>query len=148
VSADLKVLLARVEAAEGPDRELSVRLWYELTADRENLWALSGLNAQRAPRQNTEKTLLASVLVAPREHGFVVADDHYTASLDASLALCERTLGIAWFEVGGPTRTPSAHLFRARIGGTGKWISAKTPALALLAAMLKRLSAQAGIAAA
>lgn len=133
MNPDLKELLARVEGATGADRELSVRIWFALHPDPEELWSLSGLNAQR--EQHSEKTLLRDVLSSSRNYGFH-DQDHVTASLDAALALCERVLPGWRFVVG---TMPEGAGYYAAVGTMPGVKTAQTPALALIACVLHAL---------
>jgi hypothetical protein len=114
MTADLQELLARVEKAEGPDRELEVRLHS----------------------------------IDPACGRIPVSQTYYTASLDAALALVERVLPGSYVELSGPRKylhipTPVPNRWKAYIatfnhdGDKTGW--AATPALALLAALLRAL---------
>lgn len=117
-SPDLAALLVRVEAAEGADREIDKAI--NLAIGRDN-----------------------------RFH----QDAGYTRSLDSALALCGRILpGRYWRaaeltpgEVSG-MRPPGNQEFWATVGPAGAQEQAFgfTPALALIAAMLRALLALAG----
>lgn len=130
---DLANLLERVEKAEGADRELDARLFAALAArDPDRLAALIAERADQFPDRNVWLEGARDWQVKP-----------YTASLDAALALVERKLpGWTW-RLDSPD-TPSEPAF-ARLSGPERrsgvgW--AKTPALALLAALLRALIAQ------
>ena len=140
-------LLARVKAATGPDRELSVAIWFALNPDREHLWALSGMNAQRGPKQNTEATLRRAVQQNPRDYGWEATDHDFTASLDAALALVERVLETDFIDIEVAKRFVAGEARgRAEICGPAvdAYGEAATPALALLAALLSALATPEG----
>lgn len=140
-------LLARVEAAEGPDRELDALIMCELVAGRGAYVEQSKINMAwciyYAPNRIWS---MSSREGTWREGGWPL-----TASLDAALALCERVLPGHRIE-----------LSRVEHGEVGDWVwvgkieradfsacwwaKLKTPALALLAAMLRALIAQAAAA--
>lgn len=131
-SPDLAALLVRVEKAEGADRELDTRIWQVLVFDPKLL----------KPGHDWLKT-----------PGLGYSKPAYTASLDAALALCERVLpGCYWRaaeltpgEIAG-MRPPGNQEFWATVGPAGAQEQAFgfTPALALIAAMLRALLALAG----
>lgn len=77
----LTSLVLRCEQASGPDRELDVAIGFQL-ANREKLWALSGMNAQRP--LFTDDDLRQQVRRAPSEYGL---GHRYTSSLDAAMSL-------------------------------------------------------------
>lgn len=132
----LDELLARVEKAEGPDRELDRDLarafgWTE--TDTGNDWRDVNWNRPDGFR------LPIGTLAEP---------PFFTASLDAALALCERVLpGWSWMLRGASASGGQdfAKLWRPYQTPPGNDFDAfgKSPPLALLAAMLKALIAQA-----
>lgn len=130
----LQDLLERVEKAEGPDREIDVALWLHTTpgATRRGTHVK---HAHSDAEWDVDETRDAT--------GYLVVVPAYTASLDAALALVERKLpGWTW-RLDSPD-SASEPAF-ARLSGP-EWRSgagwAKTPALALLAALLRALIAQ------
>jgi hypothetical protein len=127
---ELQALLARVEAATGPDRHI-------------DFW-LSVLVSSPDPSDDFEKLRADIANVSIEE---MAVDGNFTASLDAALALVERVLP-GWFKGLQESRNrsdamrwaayitppkPADHEFEAY---------ASAPALALLAALLKTLSRQ------
>lgn len=128
VRADqLSALLARVEAAEGPDRELDARIEAATSP-----W----------PEDNTLTFISGSPTFRVHRGSAVALDNargEYTASLDAALALCERVLP-GW-------------LRDVRELPSGNWIAfvstyeparlfdatCRSPPIALLSAMLRAL---------
>lgn len=131
--ASLSDLLARVEAATGPDRELDDSL--ALASG----WHPPGVDPRLFSNPDTHR------LYAHHAPAF-------TASLDAALALCERVLpGWRWTldsesnREGVPRGKPGASVYIDQYDPDAPFHSAEapTPALALLAAMLKALDAQA-----
>lgn len=125
--SDLKALRERVESATGADREIDAALWCAL------------LHPDCKPSQS-RPGYVAITDDDPSRWGYKEVE-HYTASLDAALALVEAKLpGSAWsvstvmFGRGG---------YVAGIGrvGLNEDIEARapTPALALLAALLAAL---------
>jgi hypothetical protein len=134
----LSNLRARVEGAEGPSRKLDVWIWKATAPDE------------------YRRDMYRSAVLRPRgqaiedfEPGWAVkAAPPYTASLDAALALVERVLpGRDW----SLTTDLWGKLFMATIwkdaGGdiAGEAETRSTPALALLAALLRALeSTEAG----
>jgi hypothetical protein len=128
-TADLQELLSRVEKAEGPDREL----------DREICLAA---------RENVSTDPLSGFVWRPNGGGGWSDVPDLTASLDAALALVERVLPGSYVELSGPRKylhipTPVPNRWKAYIatfnhdGDKTGW--AATPALALLAALLRAL---------
>lgn len=129
---DLKALVERVEAATGPDRELDAQLWC----------LGEGVKFSHLSSQSE-----AIIFFRLGKNGTCREDGwpRYTASLDSSLALCERVLpGWKWSIQHNDAEVEDGPCFYARVGArrNGAW-PGKTPALALLAAMLKALVAQA-----
>jgi hypothetical protein len=133
--AALAELLGRVEACTGPDREL----------DEQIAMCVAGFK----PNITLGHELLGNLRQVP------AYPPKYTASLDAALALCERVLLPALLDVEGTweprdKRAWPAWSVRWYPGGVDRdgksWHaqvgSARTPALALLSAMLKALIAQ------
>jgi hypothetical protein len=124
MTAELQELLARVEKAEGPDRAI----------DRDLINVL-GLDWHRGAWWRTADPL------QPWFSGWVKAD--VTASLDAALALVER-LAMPEPDFDICFRQLGHFEVRWYMPERGHWrvASAKTPALALLAALLRALIAQ------
>lgn len=138
-SPDLAGLAARVAAATGPDRELD--LW--LTALLWDPWPNEDFDALKADIQRVGVDQM-------------YVERPFTASIDASLALVERVLPEAVWEVqryGGEWRP--GYRYAARVARPysgkddhengrprGKGDVASTPALALLSALLAALIAK------
>lgn len=134
----LASLLARVEAATGPDRETDAAIWLHFTPGATR-WSTRVRHAKTGHEWDVDETRDAT--------GYLVTVPDYTASLDAALALVERTLP-SWMVSLLLSREHGRHFASVRNGsiinpdkieGTGE---ATTPALALLAALLKALQAQ------
>lgn len=136
VRADqLSALLARAESAKGPDRELDGEVWC----------------AARGYKFMNHTSQGEGFIYWHGTRQFRGEAERLTASLDATLALCERVLpgwdndvmGIAQSLRGGPRAY--AGVWRDGLRGeTEIKADAPTRSLALLAAMLKALLAQAG----
>jgi hypothetical protein len=131
---DLADLLRRVEAAAGPDRELDEAIAFAL-CDEHEFVQLKG-----APR-GVGPTLYRFGSHAPHSALRV------TASLDAALALVERVLpgAICGVDGIGPACLPEARVVPEHSGEevlTQYEARGRTPALALLAALLRALIAQ------
>lgn len=128
VRADqLSALLARVESAEGPDR------------------ALDGAIC-RACGDTVASNEIGGFIWKPADAEGWRSVPKLTASLDASLALCERVLPTATWDVGSVERIDrkfySAIVWPANGGpDSGECHSDANPALALIAAMLRALLA-------
>lgn len=131
-------LIKALEEAEKRSRELDARINLHFHHDREYLWRLSGLNAQRSAWK--EADLDREVLRHPSEYAL---DRPVTTSLDAALALAARVLDLHCAVVesspqsdhpSGQKACASVHLMGG--GGSGR-IGASTPALALCAAILR-----------
>lgn len=126
---DLQSLLSRVEKATGPDREL----------DEQLAMRLAGFKATITVGHEALGNLRTVPAHAP----------HYSASLDAALALVEGALGIKgtfWrLRLVYPVSDNCANAYVV-IWPYPKWVAAygeaPTPALALLAALLRALIAQ------
>lgn len=128
---ELMTLAERVEAAEGPSRELDGLLWCALHGKR---FAEAFESYGRPDRTGVAYT------EPPKRTRATVHVPAYTASLDAALALLESKLhgsharlqgvGNAWFAEVNPTAA----------GTFGRWsANGCTGALALCAALLKAL---------
>lgn len=137
-SADLTALLARVEAAEGPDRELDLALSIalEFPAHRpmtmDDRWAATGIEGKHTLDGN----------------GWFNAP-FFTASLDAALALVARTLGAIMWSIGNTGDDGGDAAFEADLyakSGQPDWevhTYGPSPPLALIAALLRALIAEA-----
>lgn len=127
---DLTALLARVEAADGPDRELDFQIHAAVFGRAINFQDAAGY-----------------LFGEGRDEKFATCGQ-LTASLDAALALCERVLPGCWPAI---DRVRHGDAFKCwqgcvEIYPAPRWsvfeAEAKTPALALLCAMLKALIAK------
>jgi hypothetical protein len=137
--SDLAELLARVEAATGPDRELDAQI----------VCAANGWTFERFSTP-TDRPRMTGCFIYVRSNGVRVwsqAEDNacVTASLDRALALVERVRPGWWREFtehdnGGPRRWLVTLTAPRGTPGVGE-AEASTPALALLAALLKSLLA-------
>ena len=124
----LKELLERVEKAEGPDRELDGAIADALGLAPDNLTRVSATYYEYTPDP---------------DKGWWEAG-RYTASIDAAVALVEKKLPGCALAIGTmkfiQPGVPWATIWTT--GGDPKWnADAKTPALALIAALLKALIA-------
>lgn len=138
-------LLERVRAATGPDRELDARI-YALADDRDireaigpdGPWRGLKMLLGRSRRPPHDECVLA---IWHRNSGEVSAQGapHYTASLDAALALVERVLPDWAWSIGNLSTGGQAYLMRK--GGSMAEGKAATPPLAVLAALLVALGA-------
>jgi len=130
---DLLRLADEVEKATGPDRRLDGRIWWHLQ-DKERLWRMSGMNAQRAAW--TESDLRKVVERDPDEYGPV---PRYTALLDAAMTLVPRD---AVWSVNSDGESATGSVYRRRSDGSfiahaGAVVEAATPAVALVACALR-----------
>lgn len=84
---------------------------------------------------------MEDVLGSPKLYGFFEDEDHYTASLDAALALVERVLPGWWISV---ETKRSVYVELTEDGGElhTSYGTGSTRSLALLVAMLKALIAK------
>ncbi len=136
-------LLARLEAATGPDRELDFELHISLIEDA--VWPVT----DRRGRVTNPNSRMSDYLATYRD--VINADDQdfdfprYTASLDAALGLVERTLPNWLWKVAcaGDDRPErfDALLMAPHIAARDIYGEGKTPALALLTAMIRALLA-------
>lgn len=138
---DLQDLLGRVEAATGADRELDRAIWWPVSCLPSGLYMEGDDGARYAD-------VCVGLSDTPDWRHLGLYDDapFYTASLDAALALCERVLpGWTW-DIGSECRFDGVMIYTAIVWSadckrdSGEQ-TAKTPALALLAAMLKAMVA-------
>lgn len=133
-TSNLTPLLSRVEEATGPDRELDRDIaehFYPEILTREHRVVVGGQFAWQHPTYGLTRC------------------EHYTASLDAALALCERVLP-GWLRFVGdldPTDPrATATVCQGLIGSlSGRGFAPRNQyALALLAALLRAKIAEAG----
>lgn len=130
---DLPSLLSRLEASEGADRELDAELAVAFSGDPE-AWVV-----------NPSPHSIFSAAPGWWRDGSDKSHDApaYTTSVDAALALVERVLpGREWIVEGGGGGSSTAVLlapFEDEGSGEAHTGRLKTPALALLAALLKAL---------
>ncbi len=120
---DLSGLLERVEAASGPDRELDKALWYKLIFD---------------PALDKKDDSYLQLVGSPYPA--------YTSYIDAALALKDRILPGHAVAVGDMAFEGGARLPWGCVWSPGGFIigqaEAKTPALALLAALLRAVASE------
>ncbi len=131
--AALRALLERVEQATGADRELDAALWCAL------------LHPDRKPSKS-RPGFVAITDDDPSRWGYKEIK-HYTASVDAALALVERVLKEPHYTLSGPVKflhipTPVPNYWRADIiydfpGKNAPRGWGATAALTLLAALLR-----------
>lgn len=97
MSEDLPALLARLEAAEGPDRDLDAALHVGLCKPQQYP---DDLRYYRLPSPNMDHMEMCApgtYWLKKRSGQSLQAAPHYTASLDAAIALCERAMpGWGW----------------------------------------------------
>lgn len=118
MTAELATLRARIDAATGPDRELDLSLAEALVPD------VVVLLHNRGTGQNERSTYW-----------------HYTASIDAALALVERLLpGWLWtFGSYGPDDGPWACITEPTEPCADYAARGPTPALAILSALMSAM---------
>lgn len=143
-------LLNRVRSATGPDRELDTALWLRFTPG-------ATYKTTRAKHTATGKEW--DITEARVNGGRLEEVPAFSASLDAALALVELMLPGWGAEVGYPARLgqhggrPWADVWASRDDSRYPWAArqmrptpchsnAATPALAILAALLRALQAQ------
>jgi hypothetical protein len=132
-------LAERVEALTEASREVDFEIWF-MRRDKEQLWSLSGMNAQRPLW--TEDDLKRAVQRFPAEYGFGA---RFTASLDAAMTLVPKSDGndAYFWTVGHDGEGPDPSDFKARVLHVTPFVHkqssavAATPALALTAACLR-----------
>lgn len=139
-------LLARIEAAEGPSREIDLALANLLVFSEPHRLISSHVSGWSHDFAYPESEL---PLGGDEYHGWAKALNHmiaqpverYTSSIDAALALCERVLPGCHWSVSNAAVRPRANVWMASPISRGisppPHSSAATPALALLAALLK-----------
>jgi hypothetical protein len=130
IMISLPDLLAGVEAAEGPDREIDAEIAVALSGDPE-AWVVNP-----SPQS----------IFGPVAGWWRTGDDKshdaptYTASLDAALGLVERVLPGFWWDLDCRGWAHIGPEYRPLNMPPGSW--GKTPALAILSALLKALIAK------
>lgn len=138
---DLAALLERVEKAEGPDREIDAELyfWFGMSK-RQRTDALKFRERNCEGRELYSIAILAGI-VAMDYYSTCNPIEKYTASLDAAVALVEKMLpGSSWMAARPPEKTGRAVIVRELVSESEA--TAATPALALIAALLKELIAK------
>lgn len=130
-TGDLLGLLERLEAATGADRELDARLYVSLIARLKSphIDAMIAERARLRPDANVWLDGARDWQVKP-----------YTASLDASLALCSRVLPGCRVMVERAFDGSGWAMMHVAPGEPRDMTEGATPALALLCAMLKALA--------
>lgn len=137
-------LLARVEAASGPDREIDVLLWAELIDNRDIRYA-DGMVLAKSRRVPFDECRIGFIDPGKKNRNFYTAGEpsasipRYTDSIDDALAVVEKVLpGQSWRA--GNTLTRSDDLTKSggfcRLG-TGPEYYAATPPLAIIVAVLR-----------
>lgn len=143
LGSNLAALLARVEAADGRDVALDGAVHRALFPGER---ALIDPGDMRSGHPGVYGTIADLSYLGDRDLADYLGVSAYTASLDAALALCERVLPEAGWLCGVTADQYMAELFRTRfVSGVVPrlgYAAAPTPALALIAAMLKALIAQ------
>jgi hypothetical protein len=154
----LNDLLARVEAATGPDREIDASIYNAMVDDGgRRAFRVSNWSRGRAPMLGRYH----DGWLTGKSEDDIYADDlvRFTASIDAALALVERVLPGWGADVGYPARMgehhgqPWADVWASREDERYRWdrslgrptprhSNAPTVPLAILAALLKALQAQ------
>lgn len=141
---DLADLLARVEAATRSERELDGAIYRMLFSTSR---ALIDPGDMRTKRPGEYGTVADLAYLSDADLGEYMAAPKFTASIDAALALAERCLpGHQWELCWGSMRPrPAAkHAeYSEKYGKFWRVHEGATPALALIAALLKALIAQA-----
>jgi hypothetical protein len=147
-------ILKRLREATGADREIDAALYNALHKDDFRPVAFNAL-AQDDPEYFDLSRYHDGWLVGKTKRDIYAEDlEHYTASLDAAIALVERTLpGAEWYvwnnahDQNNVKRGPGATLWHDSLAELhdGTWSGgdahlAATPALALLIALLEALS--------
>jgi hypothetical protein len=136
---NLSALRERVEKAEGPDRELDAVIWLAL---------IPGVTRRTTHVAHWQKPY--DIDETRDETGRLINVPHYTASIDAAVALIERKLpGCGWSitryenpNIWTPATTYIADVTLPGKIGDGAMFDAcsnATPALALIAALLNAL---------
>lgn len=137
---DLQSLRERVEKADGPDRELDCQLALKVGG----FHLMERVHREPAYCTYTEM----DGLTVPGQDGTMMVP-HYTASIDSAVALIERKIPAEkrfFWQVGVCSiRDGRVVSYSAETNWTGeKEFEAKTPALALIAALLSALETHNG----
>lgn len=140
-------LLARLEKAEGPDREIDAALLVALLKPEQLADDLRYYRLPSPSMDHMEMCAPGTYWLKQRSGASLHTSPHYTASLDAALALVERVLpsrewcvgvdlenSCAWAQVENDVWDEATGHIRGK---------ANTPALALLAALLRAKIAEA-----
>lgn len=143
---ELTDILARLEKAEGPDRELDGLIYGHFEGLKRNDGTFHlDIDGERFQFEHPTLRHPAGP-AALYVHGYNVGE--FTASLDAALALVERCLPGAYWRAErlAPALTFDGEPFWASCGlaGAQEAAHAKTPAIALLIALVKALIARDG----
>ncbi|MDP3492782.1 MAG: hypothetical protein Q8R82_06675 [Hyphomonadaceae bacterium] len=132
MGSELSELLARVEAASGPDRGIDARIYAALVNTYPHLNDLVASRQKAHPNEDAWKLGAVDWRVKP-----------YTASVDAALALVERVLpDHDWIVEGGKSGSNAVLLARVAEddGPNAHTAQQATPALAICAALLLALA--------
>ena len=133
----LSSLLARIESATGPDREIDAALW--LACFEPGCVAFDDIKFHTEHYDNyISRTFVSCDLGDLPVDQFDPPLLYYTASLDAAIALCERVLpGWSWTVDSGYAANHQKSHAEAWTGDDEGSGDAATPALALCAAIIK-----------
>jgi hypothetical protein len=149
---DLQALLERVEKAEGPDQEIDAELhWLFKLSDKERAYALKFRESNCEGRELYSIATLVGIITMNYYSPNARPVATYTASIDAAVALVEKMLPErdfidvfydcgSWFAVVGIH--DAKHDWRKWHSNDGAAMD--SPALALLAALLRALIAKNG----
>jgi hypothetical protein len=142
IMISLPDLLARVEAAEGPDRELDCRIACAVDPGLKGEWQVV-----KPPFYDPERYFSGQPGMDWIGYDLLNNAPVYTASLDATLALVERVLPGCWYIIGKGKLKASEPLYGAQLlfGDSevlGEGESDANLPLALLCALLKVLIAK------
>lgn len=132
----LQELLERVEAATGPDREIDAAIWLQM---------VPGATRKQWSYVHARTNRVCSV-DETRDAGRLIIVPAYTASIDAAVGLVERMLPMGTWSLynSDPKCIPkggSAYIFADSDDEDSFRAAGATPALALIAALLKAMIA-------
>lgn len=132
----LQVLLERVKAASGPDREMDAAVWLALEPGvTRKQWSYIHTASGQECRMDETRDATGRLIVVPS----------FTASIDAALALVEKVQPATMWAVGNMEMGPFCRLVAPTRGGgyVGGYYeaNANTEPLAILAALLTALAA-------
>ncbi len=131
--SDLNALVERIERGEGRDRDLEIAVWcalgwsFEKRGKDRKAWLYGPDGGEFRPRRDPDDSL-----------GWLIGRMGVTDSLDAAVALVERVLPLAEWEVTTSGFKPGATVIPN--GSPHGVAHASSPARALLAAALRALA--------